>query len=131
MGARLCSWWQQIKQHRRAIGVVGMVLVVVITLIIVGYLFDWTGFNGYYKVSTVHTISGPSAGTVTRTEEYQPGKTLWDWLQLLIIPAVLAVGGYVFNLTVSRNEQKSTQLRDQTERDIATDNQREAALQEY
>ncbi len=37
----------------------------------------------------------------------------------------------MFNLTVSRNEQKSTQLRDQTERDIATDNQREAALQEY
>ncbi len=47
------------------------------------------------------------------------GKTLWDWLQLLIIPVVLAVGGYLFNLTVSRNEQKNSQLRDQTERDIA------------
>ena len=59
------------------------------------------------------------------------GKTLWDWLQLLIIPAVLAVGGYLFNLTVSRNEQNNTQLRDQTERDIASDNQREDALQAY
>ena len=59
------------------------------------------------------------------------GKTLWDWLQLLIIPAVLAVGGYLFNYTASRNEQKSTQLRDKTERDIAADNQRENALQAY
>ena len=24
------------------------------------------------------------------------GKTLWDWLQLLIIPLVLAVGGFVY-----------------------------------
>jgi len=68
---------------------------------------------------------------ITKTVAYQPGKTLWDWLQLLIIPAVLAVGGYLFNYTTSKNEQQSTQLRDQTERDIAADNQREAALQAY
>src|SRR5260370_33471872 len=59
------------------------------------------------------------------------GKTLYDWLQLLIIPTILAIGGYIFNLTLSRNEQKSTQLRDQTEREIAADNQWEAALQAY
>src|SRR5258708_2079423 len=48
------------------------------------------------------------------------GKTLWEWLQLLIIPLVLAVGGYLFNFTNSR-----------TERDLTTDNQREVALKEY
>ncbi|HEU0004077.1 MAG TPA: pentapeptide repeat-containing protein [Ktedonobacteraceae bacterium] len=47
-------------------------------------------------------------------------KTLWDWLQLLIIPAVLALGGSLFNFTTSR-----------TERDIAVDNQQEALLQAY
>ncbi|MDQ5828170.1 MAG: hypothetical protein M3441_29030 [Chloroflexota bacterium] len=25
-----------------------------------------------------------------------PKQTLWDWLDLLIVPAVLAVGGYLF-----------------------------------
>lgn len=45
---------------------------------------------------------------------------MWDWLQLLIIPVVLAIGGYFFNLATSRNEHK-----------IASDNQREAALQAY
>ncbi len=49
--ARLYSWWQQIKQHRVAIEVAGIVLVVVIALIIAGYWFDWTGFNGYNKVT--------------------------------------------------------------------------------
>ncbi len=117
MGARLRSWWQRIKGPLEAIIVIAFLvgLVVLIILIILGYRYnwDWTGL-------------GP-----VNSEPKQHMKTLWDWLQLLIIPAVLAVGGYVFNLTVSRNEQKSTQLRDQTERDIAEDNQREAVLQEY
>ncbi len=59
------------------------------------------------------------------------GKTLWDWLQLLIIPAVLAIGGYLFTFTISRNERKAADTHNQTEREIAQDNQREAALQEY
>lgn len=70
------------------------------------------------------------------------GKTLWDWLQLLIIPAVIAVGGYVLNLTISKGEQDATKQRAEsereaaekhaeTEREIASDNQREAALQAY
>jgi uncharacterized protein YjbI with pentapeptide repeats len=131
MGARLRSWWQQIKQHRVAIMVATVVLVVAIALIIIEVWFYGTGFNGYNQVTTAHTISGLSAGTVTRTEVYQPGKTLWDWLQLLIIPAVLAVGGYLFSFTTSRNERKAADLHNQTERAIAQDNQREAALKEY
>jgi Pentapeptide repeats (8 copies) len=48
------------------------------------------------------------------------GKRLWDWLQLLIIPLVIAGGGYLFTLAMRRNEQQNTM-----------DNQREAALQVY
>src|SRR5712692_2678897 len=55
----------------------------------------------------------------------------WDWLQLLVIPFVLAVGSYLFIYTASRNGQKAMQLRNQTERDIALDNQHETALQDY
>ena len=71
-------------------------------------------------MTIAHITSGPSAGTVTRTEEYQPGKTLWDWLQLLIIPVVLAVAALLFNLATTRTEQK-----------IASDKQREDLLQTY
>ena len=116
------SWWQQIQKHRRTIGVAARVfiVVVVITLIIAIVLSSGTGFNGYNKVTTVHTISGPSAGTVTKTEEYQPGKTLWDWLQLLIVPLALAIIAILFNRAERKNEQR-----------IASDNQQEAALLEY
>jgi uncharacterized protein YjbI with pentapeptide repeats len=149
MGARFRSWWQQIKKHRVAIGVVAMVLVVAITLIIAGYWFDWTGFNGYNKITVAHTISGTNTGTVIRSEEYQPGKTLWDWMQLLFIPVVLAIAGFWFNHRERKaaelraeNERKAAELRAQAEQEIeqqranaeqeiASDNQREAALQAY
>lgn len=120
MKARFRSCWQKIRQRRVAIAVTSAIIVIAVALIIVGYWFDVTGFNGYTQVSTIRTLSGPTAGTVTRTEAFQPGKTLWDWLQLLIIPAVLAVGGYLFNYTTSR-----------TEREVTTDRQRQEALQTF
>jgi uncharacterized protein YjbI with pentapeptide repeats len=130
MEARLRTWWQRARKPLEIISIIAICISVIVLIIVIIQLYG-TGFDGYDKVSTTHTVSGSSSGIVTRTEEYQPGKTLWDWLQLLIIPAVLAAGGYLFNLTVSRNEQKSTQVRDQTEREIASDNQQEAALQAY
>ena len=132
------SWWQQIKQHRAAIGVTAIILVVVIGFIIIGYRFKWTGFNGYNQMTIAYTISGTNAGTVVRTEVSQPGKTLWDWMQLLFIPVVLAVAGFWFN----HRERKAAELRAEAEREIeqqrakadreiSFDNQREAALKEY
>jgi len=91
-------------RSRGAIVVAVIVLVVAIALIFVEVRVYGTGFTG---------------------------KTLWDWLQLLIIPAVLAIGGYLFTFTISRNERKAADTHNQTEREIAQDNQREAALQEY
>ncbi len=120
MGARFRSWWQNIRKPLDAVIITLLViLLVLIVIIVVGYLFnwDWTGLSPY------------TSPPYPKDSYFQRGKTLWDWLQLLIIPAVLAVGGYLFNYTTSKNEQQSTQLRDQTERDIALDNQREAALQ--
>jgi len=120
MVSMLRSWWQKIKQHPVATGVIGFVVVVVIALVFAVAWFNGTGFDGYNQVTTAHTISGPSAGTVVRTEVYQPGKSLWDWLQLLIVPIVISVGGLLFNLAITRSQEK-----------IASDNRQEAALQGY
>jgi uncharacterized protein YjbI with pentapeptide repeats len=103
------SWWQKIKQHLITILIVAIILVVVIALIIVGYRLDWTGFNGSNK----------------------SGKTLWDWLQLLIIPAVLAITALLFNMATSRNEQRLTIQRDKTAFNLAVNTQREDRLQAY
>jgi uncharacterized protein YjbI with pentapeptide repeats len=88
-----------------------LIVAVVVVVIILGHLYnwnwDWTGFTA---------STNPSPTVVI----YQPGKTLWDWLQLLIIPIVLAVGGYIFNVALQEREEKTT-----------TANQEEAALQSY
>src|SRR6266849_6202285 len=116
MGARLRSWQQQIKQHLVTILVVAVISVLAITLIILGYRFDWTGFNGNNK----------------------SGKTLWDWMQLLLIPVVLAVAGFWFNHRERKaaelraeNDRKAAELRAEADREISFDNQHEAALQAY
>ena len=108
MGARFRSWWQKIRRPLLVVGIIvaSMLAIVTIVGIIGGYLFNWN-WAGLRQ------------------------KTLWDWLQLLIIPAVLAVGGFVINLTISRSEQEATKQRAQSEREIAEDNQREAALQAF
>jgi hypothetical protein len=42
-------------------------------------------------------------------------RTLWDWLDLLIIPVVLAVGGYLFTRSENRATQAIAELRAQDE----------------
>src|SRR5450755_85553 len=133
MGARLSSWWQKIRlglsswwQKIRQHPVMGAVIIVaivvgvaLIVVIVLGYLYhwEWTGLNGGYSKITRKNImvDGKPADA-----DQALAKTLWDWLQLLIIPLVLALGGFMFNV-----------LRDRTEHSIAEDNQRETALQAY
>src|SRR5450755_178765 len=71
-------------------------IALLIVLIRLGYNVEWSGFGG------------------------KSAKTLWDWMQLLIVPIVLAVGALLFNLATS-----------QTERKIALDKQQEDVLQAY
>jgi hypothetical protein len=42
-------------------------------------------------------------------------KTLWDWLDLLIVPAVLALGGYLFTRSERRVTQTAADQRTQDE----------------
>lgn len=58
-------------------------------------------------------------------------KTLWDWMELLIIPFVLALGAFVLNRSEKNLERQNLEARSNLEREIATDRQREAALQSY
>jgi Pentapeptide repeats (8 copies) len=100
MGAVFRSWWQQIKTHPVTTVLISLFVTLFVLVILGGYKlnWDWTGFNGNNK----------------------SGKTLWEWLQLLIIPFALAIIAILFNRTERKNEQR-----------VASDNQQETALQEY
>jgi len=62
--------------HR--LGYVPLVIVVLLTLIRLGYRYEWTGFR---------EISRPK----DEMKDIQPRKTLWDWMQLLFVPVMLAI----------------------------------------
>jgi uncharacterized protein YjbI with pentapeptide repeats len=57
--------------------------------------------------------------------------TLWDWLELLIVPAVIAAGGLWFNNQQQKRQQEDN--RRQQERGLAIENQRarDEALEAY
>ncbi len=94
------------KVRQRLWWVLGGVLLLCVGFVLAAYLFGWS-WSGFLN------------------------KTFWDWLQLLVIPVVIAVGGYVINLTISRSEQKAAEQREKTDREVASENQRESALQTY
>src|SRR5438270_5374799 len=101
----LVLWW---RIHRRLL-IISMITVLglgTMAFIFVGYWFGWT-WTGFLN------------------------KSLWDWMQLLIIPIVLAMAAFLFNIANSRNEQKMALQRDQTAHEVELDNQREALLQTY
>ncbi|GAC1389737.1 MAG: hypothetical protein NVS4B11_20580 [Ktedonobacteraceae bacterium] len=87
-----------------------VVVVLVILLIFLGYTVSWTGFN---------------------KQQGQPSKTLWDWMQLLIIPIFLTFGVVIINYTQQKRERNITEHRAQVDRDSTIDSQRETVLQAY
>lgn len=79
-------------------------MAILYALLRMGYGVAWTGFGDY----------------ALPRSDYVRGKTLWDWMELLIIPLILAVGAFI----LQRSESA-------VEREIAVDRQQEAALQAY
>ena len=83
------------------------VVIAVAAAIVLDLIYHWTAYP--------HRI-----GTLTQAQIVGLQKTLWDWLDLLLVPLVLAGGGLWF----SRQERRS-------ERAIAERRAEEAALEAY
>jgi hypothetical protein len=58
-------------------------------------------------------------------------KTFWDWMELLIVPIVLALGAWWFNKTERASDRRIAEERISAEREIAEDRQQDARLQAY
>ena len=53
-------------------------------------------------------------------KDFQRAKTLWEWLQLLLVPSFLAIGAWLLNRSQKQSENR-----------IETDRQRQKALNDY
>jgi uncharacterized protein YjbI with pentapeptide repeats len=94
---RFFSWLRvRLFSQSAAWSVTVLLLAGFVVLLLGGYVlgWNWTGFGA--------TTTAPPAPL---EPEYQPARTLWDWLDLLIVPVVLAVAAYLFNRAERRNEQ--------------------------
>jgi uncharacterized protein YjbI with pentapeptide repeats len=112
--------------------VVGTVAAVaaIVVLIRVGQHYEWTGF-------------GESSHPKSDSQEVQPGKTLWDWLQLLIVPLALALIVVVWSTV--QEDQRQQQIEDirarqaqrieaqraEAQRELAVQQAQDEALQAY
>jgi uncharacterized protein YjbI with pentapeptide repeats len=101
------NYFKGFKKHLLISTAFIVVAVLIIITIIWGYNFSITGFNTQIE-------------NIKSGQQIQPAKTIWDWLQLLIVPMVLTIGGLLF----SRRQQLNEQARSE-------DMQQEAALQSY
>lgn len=104
-------------QRNRIILILGVIIGLAVSLALIRYAYSVPeiGFSEY----------------IPPTSDTQRAKTLWDWLELLIVPAVLAAAAILFNAGERRREQKSADQRDKTSREIADENRRQTLLQSY
>ena len=58
-------------------------------------------------------------------------KTIWDWMDLLLLPLVLAGGVLLLNLSRRRVERQRSEEQASLDREIASDQQKEEAVQAY
>jgi uncharacterized protein YjbI with pentapeptide repeats len=110
------------------------ILGLVALFFLVGYwLFgnwNWTGLI-YYETATVTTEIIGSNPPASITTELHPGKTLWDILELAIIPLAIAVGVWWLNRQEREAERQLAKRRAQTDLEIALDRTRETTLQSF
>ena len=64
-------------------------------------------------------------------EEVQPAKTLWDWLQLLIVPAILIGVTFAWSATQTRSDNRREDRRIAADRAAAEEARQDATLQAY
>jgi uncharacterized protein YjbI with pentapeptide repeats len=122
VGALLFVFRDNYLKHlvQRPLTVLGAATAVaaVVVLIRVGQHYQWTGF-------------GESVQTKPDNQEIQPRKTLWDWLQLFIVPLALAAIGLWFSAQQDAHQQQIEKRRAQSERQIEEQRAQNAALQAY
>ena len=61
----------------------------------------------------------------------QPAKTAWDFLQLLVVPAILVVIALAFNAAQASRQEKQEKLRIREDRALAAEARRDAVLDAY
>jgi hypothetical protein len=105
---------QQQSRRRQMLWAGGIIvaLVGVFVFLSLAYVREWR-WTGLVKYDNFHE------------------RTLWDWLDLLIVPAVLALGGYLFTRSESQRARQNAERQLSLDRDTAAQRRQDDMLQAY
>jgi len=103
------------------LGIAGLVIALIAGIVAAAYFAavfpDWTGF-------------GPPL-LDAQGQEIPHAKTLWDWLGRLLIPLVLAIGGFFLTRSENRYALSLQERREAEARRLEAERAQDAALQAY
>lgn len=133
LGGQVREYWGRFREWAKEnpLGLIASIILTALLLVVIYWAIwadaspQWTGFGTYDDEA-----DGPRA------------RTLWEWMGLLLVPAVIAVGGWLLNKSqrdlererADRNreeDQKRAEQRAASEREIAQDQQQQATLESY
>lgn len=86
-----------------------VIVAVIIVFVSCAYRFqwDWTGFGETQVITT--SIKEDHQTNISRQDH--SGKTLWDWLELLIVPILIAVLGVMFQQNQLRSKTRTDYIK--------------------
>jgi hypothetical protein len=115
---------QYVREHSWFLVLVTILLVAIVGPLILdrlNHFREWWGFSEYpNERKTTQFKPGGEIDSRTVIQEPRRAKTYWDWLQLLGVPAAVAITGFWFNKRQNERQQIDEDHRAQ-----------DAALQEY
>jgi uncharacterized protein YjbI with pentapeptide repeats len=120
--------------------VIGMVVAFLTTVLLIVNLRPeiWKGLLGERNLTliaigvsvTAFIVLLAIGGAASRWTGFQ-GKTVWDLLQLLIVPLALVVIGFLFSVQQEARQQQIENQRAKAERELAEERAQGEALQDY
>jgi uncharacterized protein YjbI with pentapeptide repeats len=105
-------WWQ--RKEIVISFVIGTLALIALILAAHTYHWDLTGLSSSQTTTITTEVSQSPQKKVTTTETAQPGKALWDWLQVLgvlAIPIVVAFG----TAFITRQQAKVSQAKEENQ----------------
>ena len=90
---------------------------------------EWSGL-GDYESNPISIPKDPS-GNEEFVVQFERSKTLWDWLELLLIPAVISGGAIWLQRWAKQSSEENAQHERKLTREIEAIRSRESALQTY
>ena len=92
-----------------------------------GYRWDWTGFGPIFeKPTNTRGLTG-----LVGVTQYAPSKTLWDWMQLLLVPLAVAGAAGWLNWVQSAREAEREEKRANIEADREARREQDAVMAAY